>query len=45
MNHIYFSMFLQVIHEHGDVCVVHRAVLVDPRTLNKEMLLLLERHG
>lgn len=37
-------------HEHVDICgpkktVYPTAVLVDPRTLNKEMLLLLERHG
>lgn len=30
---------------HPKKTVIHTAVLVDPRTLNKELLLLLERHG
>lgn len=39
-----------MVHEYVDTCgpkkrAVHAAVLVDPRPLNKEMLLLLERHG
>lgn len=55
INHIFCSVYLEILHELVDICGpkkkkkkkihIHRAVLVDARTLNKEMLLLSERHG